>query len=166
MCRKYLVKISEFGSGCLRFLGPQEPLHHQVNHLYPPTAPHHHHLLLQQPLAPRAHHPWCGGLARLCLLPGQARSGPPGPAHQLPEGEAHVSRAAAGKREYRHTGGLNAAAQAPGLVTQVKEEILRRCSETNFIHITVDTQSGEGTDSRKAAFKQKSYEIEQSSLKS
>jgi len=35
--------------------------------------------------------------------------------------------------------------QGPGWVTQVKEEILRRCSEANILHIAVDTQSEEGT---------------------
>ena len=30
-------------------------------------------------------------------------------------------------------------------MTQVKEEILRRCSEANILHIAVDTQSEEGT---------------------
>merc|ERR1719318_203013 len=39
MFRKYLEKISEFGSGYLRYLGHQDPLHHQVQHLHPPTPP-------------------------------------------------------------------------------------------------------------------------------
>ena len=30
-------------------------------------------------------------------------------------------------------------------MTQVKEEILRRCCEANILHIAVDTQSEEGT---------------------
>lgn len=35
--------------------------------------------------------------------------------------------------------------QGPGWVTQVKDEILRRCAEANILHIAVDTQSEEGT---------------------
>ena len=30
-------------------------------------------------------------------------------------------------------------------MTEVKEEILRRCSESNILYIAVDTQSEEGT---------------------
>merc|ERR1719347_985325 len=35
--------------------------------------------------------------------------------------------------------------QRPGWVNQVKDEILRRCSESSILHIAVDTQSEEGT---------------------
>ena len=50
-----------------------------------------------------------------------------------------------GGADRRHTGDRNAAHQGPGWVTQVKEEILRRCSDSNILHIAVDTQSEEGT---------------------
>jgi len=35
--------------------------------------------------------------------------------------------------------------QGPGWVSQVKEEIVRRCAEAKILHIAVDTQSEEGT---------------------
>ena len=46
---------------------------------------------------------------------------------------------------WRHTGDRDAAHQGPRWVTQVKEEILRRCAEANILHMAVDTQSEEGT---------------------